>query len=478
MCRTFRFHDAEIQRLHVPLLAFALVDMVEVSLSHICADSKTWVADAAFEQDILLAGGATSTTRRLSDALQLLHEILEEIPNSFYGPPDAQTVTEANKSPGVGKTAAADFYSASNITEARLPDASIGPILHASGLQAVLKASACSAAPLASGQTRSTDEHLAVFSSLMDAIAQLLAQKASVRMDWQPDAWIQSVLPAISALPGTQAGFDCLAASLQALVALHRAPIEPALDIDTPQTVACLMDKVSGLPSLYGLKTYTYSCLCGPRQMISFLAPRFGPVHVETVRLLWTLEALTQFDYIESILCERMSSVDEYAQAAAFDAFGTLWRLTGRLASVYVQVMECSLTTIADDDQLPGKFLAGPLFLVLDGSKSDNFATRQAAEAWMRCHFKSYVRLLDPIMTIATDPGIQRSPTDLTSGPCTVQLQQYVQPFDQARVHHALLNLHNLFLTRGAGFMKVAKTSLLKQSFDPDVVRQAGGSET
>lgn len=91
----------------------------------------------------------------------------------------------------------------------------------------------------------------------------------------------------------------------------------------------------------------------------------------------------------------------------------------------------------------------------------------------MRCHFKSYVRLLDVLFVIISDASIKRTAFELTTVPSTVTLYHYNQPFDQAQVFHALSNLHNLFLTRGAGFMKVARTSLLQQSIDPEVLARA-----
>lgn len=126
---------------------------------------------------------------------------------------------------------------------------------------------------------------------------------------------------------------------------------------------------------------------------------------------------------------------------------------------------------------MPSKSLVAPLFLVLDGTTSDNFVTRRAAETWMRCHFRSYLRLVDPLLSIVADGSIERQQIEVMSGPCTVRLYQYSQPFDQARVVHALSNLHSLFVSRGAAFQKAMKTTALSESADPDVrsLMRAGG---
>lgn len=118
---------------------------------------------------------------------------------------------------------------------------------------------------------------------------------------------------------------------------------------------------------------------------------------------------------------------------------------------------------------MSSKTLVAPLFLVLDGTTSDNFVTRRAAEAWMRCHFRSYLRLVDPLLSVIADASVERQELEVASGPCTVRLHYYNSPFDQARAVHALSNLHGLFVSRGAAFQKVMKTTPLRESANPDV---------
>lgn len=184
---------------------------------------------------------------------------------------------------------------------------------------------------------------------------------------------------------------------------------------------------------------------------------------------MWTLHSLTKFNYVETIISQQLSSPDESIQMAAFNAFGNLWRLTGKALQVYHHERSVLTYIPTDDEHLPARALVAPLFLVLDATNSDNLATRAAAQAWMRCHFKSYLRMVDPIVLIITDPSIQRTPVQLTSGPCTVQLFQYTEPFDSNRTHYALSLLQTLFLTRGAAFMRTVRSTSLKQSTDPDV---------
>lgn len=47
---------------------------------------------------------------------------------------------------------------------------------------------------------------------------------------------------------------------------------------------------------------------------------------------------------------------------------------------------------ITEDSQLPGVVLRTPMLVVLDSLKSEDLSTKRAAEAWMRCSLKSYLR--------------------------------------------------------------------------------------
>lgn len=176
--------------------------------------------------------------------MHLLQDLLEEIPSHFYGPVDASAPVEVDDESGVAKAIAADFYSAANITQARLPDASIGSMLQARGLVALLQAASHCAASVGQPESPVTDDKLNVYASVMDTIAQLLSLQPAIKLPWQPEEWLAHIIPSIAALPLTQAGFDCLAACNHALVALQHAAIVPAIDIDTRPAICGLTDKV------------------------------------------------------------------------------------------------------------------------------------------------------------------------------------------------------------------------------------------
>lgn len=174
-----------------------------------------------------------------------MHELLEEIPPFFYGPADSQDQTVSfGEHGGVGKRIASDFYSASNIAEARLPDASMGPILHASGLDALLRATQSFVEALVSRQEGLSESDLALTSALMDVIAQLVSARSDLTLSWNPSSWLSAVSSTIDQMSGSQAGFDCLAASLHTLVALHHSAAQPVIDIDTQHIMTAFLNKV------------------------------------------------------------------------------------------------------------------------------------------------------------------------------------------------------------------------------------------
>lgn len=52
--------------------------------------------------------------------------------------------------------------------------------------------------------------------------------------------------------------------------------------------------------------------------------------HVRVVSLIWETEALDTHPHVESILAEELSKSRHQRLQEAYDAFGVLWRLTGR----------------------------------------------------------------------------------------------------------------------------------------------------
>lgn len=131
------------------------------------------------------------------------------------------------------------------------------------------------------------------------------------------------------------------------------------------------------------------------------MQPGCSPCFVEAAQLLWSVDALLGSRRLESIISLRLSSTEEATRLAAFEAFGNLWRFTGMALALLCRLsvpvsgkVDTSLFFVPEDAQLPGVALRSPMFMMLDSLKAEGLSTRRAAEAWMRCSLKSYIRLV------------------------------------------------------------------------------------
>ncbi|GAA5872796.1 hypothetical protein JCM8547_005705, partial [Rhodosporidiobolus lusitaniae] len=183
--------------------------------------------------------------------------------------------------------------------------------------------------------------------------------------------------------------------------------------------------------------------------LVDYLQAGTAPWYLETVQLLWSVEALApQSCCVESLITSRLASTNTTVRLGAVEAFGILWRYT-------------------EDTQLPGLVLRRPMFAVLDSLKSDDLSTRRAAEAWMRCSLKSYIRILDPLLFALLGPSISFRSHISRVADVRLPSLEYERAFDQFQVHHILDNLLALSRFGGQGFIRIAKGSFLKHSLDP-----------
>lgn len=87
--------------------------------------------------------------------------------------------------------------------------------------------------------------------------------------------------------------------------------------------------------------------------------------------------------------------------------------------------------------------------------------------------------ILDPLLFVLLDPAIQLDSRIDKIADVRVPTLVYTHPFDQARVHHVLDNLLSLARFGGQGFIRIAKGSFLKHTFDPALrERVLGGKHT
>lgn len=65
-------------------------------------------------------------------------------------------------------------------------------------------------------------------------------------------------------------------------------------------------------------------------RLLRYLQPTHSAYHVRAVNLIWSLESSTTHSHVESILAQCMTSPKPGAFLAGYEAFGVLWRLTGK----------------------------------------------------------------------------------------------------------------------------------------------------
>ncbi|KAK4703671.1 hypothetical protein P7C70_g2546, partial [Phenoliferia sp. Uapishka_3] len=417
---TFRLHDEEVQKLHAPFVAFGILDLIEVS-----------TASSAFP----------SSSATLSSALSFTLDLLQEIspkyfedplpptPSTPFSPPLENGNTSTTEPPPfhLGLILSSGLYGATDMKTTSLPETD-GRELLTSGFGTAMRLVAiCASSLLSDPPFEGTRSVLLSTLSLLTALSSATQQSPSVlHLVWKPEEWSDGL---IKCLNGSKASKDNFG--------VHQGIVKGVLVMGALETVRPRLGK-----NRRGLVEALAS------KLLEYLQPECAPCFVESVQLLWGVEALSDFRHVESMISDRLSSPDPAVRLPAFEAFGNLWRFT-------------------EDAQLPGLVLRTPMFMMLDSLKAEDLSTRRAGEAWMRCSLKSYLRILDPLLFTLLDPAIKLHATALTVAGVNLPILFYRSTFDQARVHHVLDDLLSLARFGGQGFIRIAKGSFLKHTLDP-----------
>ncbi|GAA5936298.1 Dop1p [Sporobolomyces koalae] len=400
--RTFRLHDEEVQKLHAPFTAFALLDRVECALG---GDDQTRASKPV-----------------LAAALTLARELLAEIPSTFY---DSSSVHESNPpATQLARSLADSLYESPDVKSASLPEVD-GHELLVGGISTALRIVGQAANPVTSDTDPSTaasffQEAIRILELLLDSTTH------QAYIAWSPSEWIDSMLRVLDGTAVTVSNFP-----------LHSAIIRVALDLAQSPAVQ---------PNLEQARKRITRALAS--RLLEYLQPGCSPCYVEAVRLLKGVDTLSETRCVEAIIAEQLSSSRESVRLAGFEAFGNLWRFT-------------------EDAELPGVTLRVPMFHMLDSLKSEELSTRRAAEAWMRCSLKSYIRILDPLLFSLLDPTIVFESSLIKVSDTRIPILRYPRPFDQRLVQHVLDNVLALARFGGQGFIRIAKSSWLKHTLDP-----------
>ncbi|BGP38275.1 hypothetical protein JCM10449v2_002204 [Rhodotorula kratochvilovae] len=427
--RTFRMHDDEVLRLHAPVVAFALIDLV---LEHLTPSS---------------ASSPPPPPATLAAALSLATELLAEVPPAFFAS-TTSPLPDQGTPPLTGAVLARALYAAP-ASDADAPDAAeagaeADPALARAPLppidgRALLAAGLARALALVLRASCAADAAGLLLLPAAGAVELLLDLARAgpgpevVRVQWNPDEWVAGALARFEREKAAVRAFEGDKALVRLVLRLSAGEEEDA-------AAAVVSPRVRG-------EGRVGEALAA--RLLAYLLPGAAPCYLEAVQLLWAVEALAPGRRIlEGLIARRLGSEDALERERAFEAFGNLWRFT-------------------EDAQLPGVLLRNPMFATLDALKSDDLAVRRAAEAWMRCSLKSYIRVLDPLLFALLDPAIAPRAAMLKVGGVRVPVLEYERAFDQAKVHHVLDNLLALARFGGQGFVRIAKGSWLKHTLDP-----------
>lgn len=172
--KTFRINDEELLRIHFPIMAFALIDVVD--------GRKMKVLEAPTSQ---------------LEALHVAAILLREIPVEFFeNDGEAPTTIPTDVS---NMQLAEAFYGAESLKQVDFSHMSYlkHPTFHTKGLSSILRVVAEIASQPPSGKRSDMlDASLDVLETFLQSIRPVRGQ---VFLDWEPDIW---AVPVLECLPG------------------------------------------------------------------------------------------------------------------------------------------------------------------------------------------------------------------------------------------------------------------------------------
>lgn len=297
--QTFRLHDEEVQKLHAPIIAFGLLDLIEVCFSLLPSMfAPSTATDTSRLQDITSQPGPPHPSEPLTAALQLAIELLHEIPHRFFDPSSPSSTDPPP--PKFGQTLADTLYGAADMKSASLPETD-GRELLAGGLGAVLRIVQGCAGRLADADTvsegsgvSSQRDLLLATASTLGALVQLSASSEAgvpplIIPSWSPDAWTEALLRCLSASPASVANFELHSTVVRTIleVASQKEALQPALRAQRRELIEALSSKVRCPPCslppfpLTDLRlARSPSAYRLPPSRYGSLVPRSSPAHL------------------------------------------------------------------------------------------------------------------------------------------------------------------------------------------------------
>ncbi|WVQ73679.1 hypothetical protein IAR50_003259 [Cryptococcus sp. DSM 104548] len=229
-------------------------------------------------------------------------------------------------------------------------------------------------------------------------------------------SWLSSVIRGLSRL-STFVVVESLVCV--ALKASRCAIIQPPLDLTSETNMFAFLDS-----------------------LFRYLRPSASLYHSRAVELLWDFNQLAEIHTLENVIARRMAQ--KPFNSSAFEAFGIFWRLT-------------------DDSMLPGEIFNVPICAVLDSLKSTDPNIQRHAETWLRLNLRSYLRIVDPILSRLIDPAIRYHPSGGT----------YDGPVDLSRITYYIETIAILFQFGGQGLSKTFAAEEFRGSLHSTFVQRA-----
>lgn len=240
---TFRLSDEEVTKLHAPLVAFALLDLV-----HKAVDGET-------------ENGGDSTANAIPDTLLLAtniaHVLLKETSPSFFSNLTASMARETL----VARSAiqvASDFYSAKYNKSAKVPSNGFGLSLVQDGFLTLFDLiTKCS-----TSLSASHPELLLASLQMLEYLTELPPRDQPIALDWKPQEWVEGILKVVDQADATQEGFEHTEAAVQCLIALQDAPVAPNVPLDRRRTIETIINKVQSEPLSAGFSSQAKRLIC------------------------------------------------------------------------------------------------------------------------------------------------------------------------------------------------------------------------
>ncbi|KAI7867413.1 Dopey, N-terminal-domain-containing protein [Spinellus fusiger] len=179
-----------------------------------------------------------------------------------------------------------------------------------------------------------------------------------------------------------------------------------------------------------------------------FLVPSLHYLHRRTVDLIWLLTETSSPHHIETIITHYLVTSNDEERLVNFEKFGCFWEFSENFSEA-------------------GLFFSRPVMLVLDLLKEGTSPIdKRAGETWIRCHSKSYLRLLEPFLIRLLDNFILFRPAEkivpyqyqtLRDGQdhgATVEYFIYMRPFDMDAIDYMISTLNVLIGYSGTSVLK------------------------